>query len=116
MVGRANNVKSPYVPKPIRGQRVKGYTKVSVAQVKRLFTDGQTFSGFIVGNKVASYHFFNGWGLACRIQSNTLADFTTSLNSFHFYLDSELGTRAAIYLKKPSRVSVVPAMPPLLIG
>lgn len=106
----------PYVPKAIRGQRVKGYTKVSLAQVKRLFADKQSFNGFIVGNKVAAFHFFGGWHLACRITCATLADFMTHLNSFHFYLDPELGTNAAIYLKKTSKVSVFPPVAPLLIG
>ncbi len=90
----------PYKPKAIRGQTYPGYIKVSIAQVRKLFEGGQTFDGFIVGNKVASFHFFHGWHLACAFQSGTWRDFETSIDAFTFYLDAELGNRAAIYLKK----------------
>ncbi len=92
-----------YAPKPIRGQSFQGYTKVSLAQIRKLYASGQAFKGFIVGNKVAAFHFFGGWHLACTLSDEataTFESFETVLNSFHFYLDPELGTRAAFYLKK----------------
>ena len=90
-----------YIPKQIRGQRYKGYIKLSISQVERLFRDGQHFNGFIVGNKVNTHHFFGGWHLACTIEHETWDEFKASINSFLFYLDSELGNNAAIYRKIP---------------
>ena len=90
-----------YIPKQIRGQKYKGYIKLSISQVERLFRDGQHFNGFIVGNKVNTHHFFGGWHLACTIEHETWDEFKASINHFLFYLDSELGDNAAIYRKIP---------------
>lgn len=89
-----------YTPKAIRGQRYPGYTKVSVRQVRRMLDEGQTFDGFLVGNNVNSFHFFGGWHLAFRIEVQSRAEFDRSLNAFLFYLEPELGNRAAIFLKR----------------
>ncbi len=94
------DLRAAYTPKPSRGQTFPGYIKITAAQVKKLFETGQTFEGFIVGNKVSAAHFFKGWHLACTLSSPTAEEFQSSLNSFLYYLDSELGTCAAIYLKK----------------
>jgi len=40
--------------------------KLSIAQVRALFKKGEKFKGFIVGNKVNSFHFFGGWHLSKR--------------------------------------------------
>jgi hypothetical protein len=91
---------TPYTPKAIRGQKVKGYTKVSTSQVARMFADGQTFDGFIVGNKVASWHFFNGWHLAFPIQKETQAEFSDCLQQWAWYnANSETGNTPAIYVR-----------------
>lgn len=106
-----------YFPKAIRGQRFPGHVKVSRAQVKKLFSSGQTFSGFIVGNKVHAFHFFGGWHLAFPISKDSLADFEQTLSAWHYYNACvELGKSPAIYWKKPYRNSVMPPAAPLLIG
>lgn len=89
-----------YIPKPIRGQKYDGYIKVSLSQVRTIFKHKQVFNGFLVGNKVNSHHFHNGWHLACDIRKYNIEEFEQTLNSFLFYLNSELGSGAAIYLKK----------------
>lgn len=106
-----------YFPKAIRGQRFPGHVKVSRAQVKRLFANGQTFSGFIVGCNVSSFHFFGGWHLAFPISKDNLTAFEQTLNEWTWYnANPETGNTPAIYWKKPSRVSVMPPAAPLLIG
>lgn len=89
-----------YTPKPIAGQTVKGYTKVNIAQIRKLYASGQTFNGFMVGNKVSSFHFFGGWTLACTVHPETIEEFERQHNEFCFYMDPELGSGAAFYLKK----------------
>lgn len=89
-----------YFPRPISGQTFPGYVKINKLQVKKFLEHGGKFTGFIVGNKVNSFHFFGGWTLAYSIECKTMEEFERSLNSFLFYLDPELGDRAAIYLKK----------------
>lgn len=110
--------KAPYTPKPIRGQSIKGYTKVSQAQVKKLFADGQSFNGFIVGNKVAAFHFFGGWHLIFPIEKNNWADFLEAVVQWAWYnANSKTGLTPAIYLKNRKRVvGVIPPSVPLLIG
>lgn len=98
-----NTPTTQYTPKAIAGQSFLGYTKISKAQVAKLYATGQRFSGFIVGNKVASFHFFGGWHLACTLSeeaTESLESFNKSVNEFCFYLDAELGSGPAFYLKK----------------
>jgi len=97
-------MKTQSMPKPIRGQSFPGYIKVSCTQVERLLSSGQTVTGFMVGNKVNSFHFFGGWCLASRFTHDNVKDFQTSLNAFSFYLEPELGSRAALYIRKPYRL------------
>lgn len=108
----------PYTPKPIRGQSYAGYTKVSVAQVKKLFATNQSFVGFIVGNKVHSFHFFGGWGLAFPIKKQSFQEFEDTLQRWAWYnANSETGNTPAIFLKNRQRVAgVIPQSLPLLIG
>lgn len=95
-------MKSNYTPKAIRGQTYPGHIKVSKSQVKKLFDAGKVFNGFLVGNKVNSFHFFNGWHLACQVKATNLNEFNQTFNSFNFYLEPELGSGVSIYLKKES--------------
>ncbi len=88
-----------YFPKPIKGLAYAGHVKISHAQVIKYLQLGNKFEGFLVGNKVNSFHFFGGWYLACRVTSDNLDEFNKSFNSFNFYLEPELGNRPAIYLK-----------------
>jgi hypothetical protein len=89
-----------YIPKPIRGQKYKGYIKVSLSQVRTIFKHKQVFNGFLVGNNVNTHHFHSGWHLACDIKKDSMEEFERTLNSFLFYLDYDLGSGAAIYLKE----------------
>jgi hypothetical protein len=97
-------MKKPYFPKAIRGQAYPGYIKVSRAQVERLLNSGQSVRGFMVGNNVNTFHFFGGWHLAHTFEESNLADFQSRCNSFHFYLELELGRRAAFYIRHPYRL------------
>ena len=93
-----------YVPSAVRGQTFFGFTRINKAQLKRyLLQPGTWFSGFIVGNKVASYHFFNGWHLAHSISNATLEETETAISAFLFHLDGELGDNVAIYQKEVQR-------------
>ena len=92
---------APYTPKPIRGLSYPKHIRISRRQLARLFQNpGFTFSGFIVGNNVNTFHFFGGWHLAHRIENRNAADMEETLNGFESYLDRELGNRAAIFLAK----------------
>lgn len=74
--------------------------KITITQVRSMFKKGEKFKGFIVGNKVNSFHFFGGWHLASSFEAATLDEFVEHKNAFEFYLEPELGNRAAIYLTK----------------
>lgn len=89
-----------YFPKAIKGQNFRGYIKISKAQAIKFIEASGKFEGFIVGNKVNTFHFFEGWHLAARFEATNAQEFNEHLNSFLFYLNAELGNRAAIYLKK----------------
>ena len=71
--------------------------KITITQVRALFKRGEKFKGFIVGNKVNSFHFFGGWHLASEVRADTLEEFIKYKNAFEYYLEPELGNRAAIY-------------------
>lgn len=86
--------------KAIRGQTYPGYKKVNITQLRKALAAGP-IKGFMVGNRVNKYHFHKGWALACDFEIYTLAEFERQHNSFRFYLESELGNRAAFYLKIP---------------
>ncbi len=88
-----------YQPKQINGQVYNGHIKISKAQLRKLLRE-RNFTGFIVGNRVNRFHFFEGWHLAHRIEDSNEQDTWDRINSFEFYLDKELGDKAAIYLKK----------------
>ena len=93
--------KPVYVPKPIAGQSYTGHTKINSLQLHRCFlhNEGFLFNGFIVGNKVSSWHFFNGWCLAYRIEEKTESEMDEIIDGFLWYLDLELGNNVAIFLE-----------------
>jgi hypothetical protein len=93
-----------YIPKAIAGQTYPGYIKVSRRQVEKLLKAGQSVRGFMVGNKVNGFHFFGGWHLAHKFEFSEQADLKRAINSFLFYLDAELGNRAALFIRKPYRL------------
>lgn len=72
--------------------------KVTISQVRASFKKGVSFNGFLVGNKVNSFHWFNGWYLAHTLKCDTLAEFEKHKNACEFYLEPELGSRMAIYV------------------
>lgn len=86
-------------PKPIRGQEYPGYTKINITQLEKWIKAGNKFTGFFVGNKVSSNHFFKGWCLACACDDeSSWENMFTRINSFLFYLEPELGNNVAIYI------------------
>lgn len=98
------------LPKTIKGVQFKGHIRISKSQLAKLFLNPLfRFNGFIVGNKVNSFHFFGGWHLACKLSGKTSEEMKESINGFLFYLDSELGNNAAIFLdRKAARCSFDP--------
>jgi hypothetical protein len=74
------------------------FKKVSISTVRANFKKGILFDGFIIGNNVVSWHFFNGWYLAHAMKCENIEDFETAKNGMEFYLDAELGNAAAIYI------------------
>lgn len=96
-----------YTPKAVRGISYPGFTRINKTQLARLFADDPAFrfSGFIVGNNVNTFHFFNGWYLACTLGNKTQEEMKDSLTQFQWYLDAELGNAAAIFLKNVKPVS-----------
>ena len=104
-------MKKSYYPKAIAGQSYHGHIKISAAQLNALFFHYPEFlfSGFIVGNKVSRFHFFEGWHLACQLEKKTHEEMIQSVNSFEFYLEPELGNRVAIYVSKEALSICIPS-------
>ena len=92
-------MKTNYVPKSTRGQEVKGYTKITRAQVHRLFKSGQSFTGFIAGNKVSKNHYFGGWHLSYSFSACTQNGFNDTCIHFMLNLDKQLGNDIVIYIE-----------------
>ena len=86
-----------YVTKRIAPE---GYVAVTRKLAELLYSDG--YSVTVCGNNVTSFHVFDGWHLGCTVQRDILDDksFDVLLNSFMFYLDSELGTYPVFYVKQ----------------
>lgn len=88
-------------------------TKIRKDKARKLYNEGKEI--VIVGDNVNRYHFFSGLYLARRIQkdsekiSNRLFD--DVINSFEFYLERELGRRAAYYIdkKENNQMTISPA-------
>lgn len=74
--------------------------KITITQVRALFKRGEKFKGFIVGNKVNSFHFFGGWHFVSEVCVDILEEFIKYRNVFEFYFELELGNRVVIYLTK----------------
>ncbi len=74
------------------------YKKQTITQVRASFKKGVPFNGFLVGNKVNSFHWFGGWRLAHEVKCDTLETFEEHKNACEFYLEPELGSRIAIYV------------------
>lgn len=104
------------LPKPIRGCSYKGHIRINRTQLAKLFRDPAfRFTGFIVGNKVAPFHYFGGWYLAHRIEGRNAEEMESTINGFCFYLDPELGNSAAIFVRPSAiRRAADPVFPPML--
>lgn len=85
-----------------RAAKEYGLVKIDYASAKRLVESGVPV--LIVGNRVAPWHFFGGWRLAHTIDPKRLAEedvsFDSYVRNFEFYLDPELGDRAAFFVGK----------------
>ncbi len=108
------------LPKTLRGVQYPNHIRINKKQLEKLFTNPAfRFTGFIVGNKVNNFHFFNGWHLAHRIEGYSKADMQSAINGFAFHLELELGNNVAIFVKRSAvRRSndpvIVPSVPFLL--
>ena len=92
-------MKTSYATKQTRGSEVKGFTKVTRAQVRALFENGQTFNGFIAGNKVSKNHYFGGWHLSYSFTAYTQNGFNDTCISFMLNLEKQLGNDIVIYVE-----------------
>lgn len=94
-------MKKQYIPTAVRGVSYQGHIRINRSQLAKLFRNPDfTFHGFIVGNKVNTFHFFGGWHLACTLTNKTEQEMKEALNGFEYYLDAELGSQAAIFLSR----------------
>ena len=115
-----NTKNTTKLPKPARGCSHKGHIRINSRQLAKLFTNPHfRFTGFIVGNKVAPFHYFGGWHLACTLDGKSKEEMQSAINSFCFYLDPELGNNAAIFVR-PSAIRrgndpVFPVTTPVLL-
>lgn len=73
------------------------YKKVTFAQVKSIIKKEGMFKGFIVGNKVSSMHFFDGWALACTCELTSIEEAEQLRSRAEIQLESQLGSRVAWY-------------------
>lgn len=74
------------------------YMKVNITHVMKIINQTGRFRGFIVGNKVNSYHFFNGWRLAQECELYSENEVYSLRSNFMHYLNSELGNGAAWFV------------------
>jgi hypothetical protein len=110
-------MKNITLPKNARGCTVAGFIRINRSTLARLFrSPAFRFTGFIVGNKVAPFHYFAGWHLACTLEGETEQEMQKAINGFLFYLDQELGNNCAIFVR-PSAIRraadpvIVPSLP-----
>lgn len=84
-----------------------GLVKVTLASARAAYEAGEDV--LIVGNNVATFHFFGGWRLAHWFHGRNQpkvergAEFDRYRNSFEAYLERELGRRAAFFCIEPTR-------------
>lgn len=72
------------------------YKRIDKREARKRFNRGEVI--IVVGDNVNDYHFFSGWHLAQRIEkTEDRNDFDSWINNFEFYLEPELGKRAAFF-------------------
>jgi hypothetical protein len=81
-------------PLTINGRK---FIKQTIPQVKNEIFRGGKWSGLMVGNKVNSFHFLNGWHLANEVELTTLEQLEKTRDAMMVYLEKELGNRIAFY-------------------
>lgn len=80
------------------------YKRINKTVARKLYNEGKTI--IIVGDNVNDYHFFDGWHLASQMNkgdveySPSVSEFDARVNNFEFYLEPELGRRAAFFIDK----------------
>lgn len=71
--------------------------KVTKTQVKAAIRLKGVWSGYLVGNKVNTYHINNGWHLGHYTTITSLEQLEKVCNAMMFYMEPELGNRVAFY-------------------
>jgi hypothetical protein len=73
--------------------------KINKIQAKKLYNQG--YKIILVGNRVSPHHFFSGWKLAFETKTDQVLDqsFESLCNNFYFYLEPELGSGIAFYIR-----------------
>jgi len=81
-------------------ENINDYKKLTKTQVKSLLKKGKAFEGFIVGNKVNPYHFFNGWHLAFNAKFESVEDLEKTVSNWNYYnANNETGMYCHYYCK-----------------
>lgn len=75
--------------------------KINKRKTRELFAQNKPF--IIVGDNVNEYHIISGWHCGLRIDPKHYVPsewtFEDMVNNFQFYLERELGRRAAFYIE-----------------
>jgi len=71
--------------------------KLNKTQARRRYNAGEEI--ILVGDNVNTWHILNGWRLGCEIsqERSAGADFDSHVSQFEYYLEREIGKRAAYY-------------------
>ncbi len=81
------------------------YAKINKVQARKLYDSNETV--LVVGDNVNSFHFENGWHLTYIVTKTDIDKredgwtFDKLVRNFEWYLDRELGRRAAYYVRQP---------------
>lgn len=73
------------------------FRKLRKPAARKAYDNGETV--ILVGDNVNEFHILDGWHLGCRIAKNEFdnGSFDAHVAQFEFYLERELGRRAAYY-------------------
>ena len=71
--------------------------KVNITQVKKAIAKKGEWNGYLLGNKTNPNQIKDGWCLGSPVCIKTIEDLDKIINSFLYYLHSELGNRVAFY-------------------
>lgn len=74
------------------------FIKIHKNTINAKLNRGEIWEGLMVGNKVHPSNFIDNWCLAVPVSFKTREELESAIDSFNFYLDSNLGDRPAFYV------------------